>query len=56
MWGAKTKVVSVVFGALGTFGKGFWDHPHIIPVDSSPSEVQKIALLDTARILRKVLR
>lgn len=55
MWSAKTRVVPVVVGALGTIGKGLCNHLHRILGDSSPCKVQLIALLGTALILRKVL-
>lgn len=55
MWGMKTRVVAVVVGALGMTAKGFLDHLNRIPGHSSSNDVQKIALMGSAYILRKVL-
>ncbi|XP_030745272.1 uncharacterized protein LOC115874305 [Sitophilus oryzae] len=54
MWNTKTKVV-VVVGALGMLTKGHSNFIKLIPGYPSTNEVQKIALLGTAHILRKVL-
>lgn len=55
MWNTKTKVVPVVVGALGMLTKGHSNFIKLIPGHPSTNEVQKIALLGTAHILRKVL-
>ena len=55
MWKMKTKVIPVVVGALGAITKDFKTYIENIPGKINCSEVQKIALLGTARILRKTL-
>ena len=55
MWKTKTKVIPVVAGALGTLKIGFKKHLNELPCQVSPEHIQKIALLGTAHILRKVL-
>ncbi|XP_030751033.1 uncharacterized protein LOC115878627 [Sitophilus oryzae] len=56
MWNTKTKVVPVVIGALGMLTKGHSNFIKLIPGHPSTNEVQKIALLGTAHILRKCMR
>ena len=51
----KTKVFPVVVGALGTLRKDFAKEVELIPGRPNVSEIQKISLLGTAHILRKVL-
>ncbi|XP_017768957.1 PREDICTED: uncharacterized protein LOC108557085 [Nicrophorus vespilloides] len=55
MWNTKTNVVPVVVGALWPLKIGFEKYLEDLPFRVSAEEVQKIALLGTAHILRKVL-
>ena len=55
MWKVKTTVVPVVLGALGAIHVGLKNHISKIPGDIAPEQLQKIALLGTAHILRKSL-
>ena len=55
MWQMKTKVVPIVVGALGTVTKDFESCVKLLPETISSKEIQKIALLGTAHILRKIL-
>ena len=56
IWGMKTKIVSVVIGALGVVKKGMEKEISKIPGKIKSTELQKIALLGSAHIiLRKVL-
>ena len=55
MWKMKTKVTPVVIGALGIISKDFENYIKDIPGAIDGREAQKIALLGTAHILRKVL-
>ena len=55
MWEVKTKVVPIVFGALGTVPLRLKGNLKDIGVDTSITLIQKSALLGSARILRKVL-
>jgi hypothetical protein len=55
MWNVKTEVVPVIIGATGTISKSFRKHVSNIPGKHEVKELQKIALLGTAHILRKVL-
>lgn len=54
-WSVRTRVIPVVIGALGTMKNGFENHLEYIPGKVRASQLQKIALLGTARILRKFL-
>ena len=54
MWEMKTKVVPIVFGALGTVPLRLKGILKDIAVDTSITLIQKSALLGSARILRKV--
>ena len=54
IWGLKTETVSVVIGALGQVKKGLGKYV-VLPGNINIEELQKISLLDTAHILRKVL-
>ena len=53
--GLKTETVSVVIGALGQVKKGLGKYVEKLPGNINIEELQKISLLDTAHILRKVL-
>ena len=55
MWGLKTIIVPVVIGALGVVKKGIRKHIDKIPGKINITELQKIALLGSSHILRKVL-
>ena len=55
MWGMKATTISVVIGALGLIKKGLEKYTKQIPGNIKISELQKIALLGTSRILRKTL-
>ena len=55
MWGTKTTTIPVVIGALGLVKKGLEKYTDKIPGKINIHEVQKIALLGTAHILRRVL-
>ena len=53
MWEAKTNVVPIVLGALGTVPLRLRGNLKDIGVDTSINLIQKSALLGSARILRK---
>ena len=55
MWGMKTEAIPVVIGALGLVKKGLEKFTNKIPGNINIDEIQKIALLGTAHILRRVL-
>jgi hypothetical protein len=55
MWNVKTRVIPIIIGATGTFSKSFRKHMSSIPGKHEVRELQKIAILGTAHILRKVL-
>jgi hypothetical protein len=55
MWNVKTWVIPVVIGATGTISKSFTKYVSNIPGNHEVRELQKTAILDTARILHKVL-
>ena len=55
MWGMMTQTVPVVKGALGVIKKGIDKQLSKIPGNINVTELQKIALLGSANILRKVL-
>ena len=55
MWKFKTTVIPVVVGALGVLSKDFETAVELIPGNICAKEVQKIALMGTAHILRKIL-
>ena len=51
----KVEVIPVVVGALGAVSKGLNKSLQNIGIRVRPGQVQKTALLGTARILRRVL-
>ena len=51
----KTVVIPVVVGALGTVKKGMVEKIKKVSEGATVTEIQKICLLGSARILRKVL-
>ena len=55
MWNVKTTVIPVTNGATGTILKSFRKYVGNIPGSHEVGELQKIAILGTAHILRKVL-
>ena len=55
MWGMKTTTIPVVIGALGLIKKGMEKYVKQIPGNIKVHEIQKIALLGTAHILRRTL-
>ena len=55
MWEFKTTTVPVVMRTLGTIKKGLESNIHKIPGNINIHELQKITLLSTAHLLRRVL-
>ena len=55
MWHMKTIVIPVVVGALGTVKKGMIENIEKVSKRANVTEIQKICMLGSARILRKVL-
>ena len=55
MWQMKTEVTPVVVGALGTVKKRMVENIKKVSERATVKETQKICLLGSARILRKVL-
>jgi hypothetical protein len=55
MWKVKTRVILVIRRATGTVSKSFRRFLSNIPEKHAVKELQKIAILGTAHILRKVL-
>ena len=55
MWHIKTIVIPVVVGALGTVKKGMVENIKKVSERATVTEIQKICMLRSARILRKVL-
>ena len=55
MWHMKTIVIPVVVGALGTVKKGMVESIKKVSERATVTEIQKICMLGSARILRKVL-
>jgi hypothetical protein len=55
MWNVKTRVIPVIIGATGTISKSYRKYVSTMPGNHKVKELQKIATLDTAHILRKVL-
>ena len=55
MWQMKTIVVPVIVGALGTVKKGMVENIEKVAKSASVTEIQKICMLGSARILKKVL-
>ena len=55
MWNVRAKTVPVIVGALGTVKKEAEKNTDVIPGRPRLTEVQKIAIMGTAHILRKVL-
>ncbi len=55
MWGLKTETIPIIIGALGMIKKHADKHITKIPGLTDMHNIQKIALLGTAHILRRVL-
>ena len=55
MWGLKTTTVPVVMGALVNIKKDMENYTNKIPDNINIHELQKITLLSTAHLLRRVL-
>ena len=55
MWRLKTKTVPVVMGALDTIKKDMENYTNKIPDNTNIHELQKITLLSTAHLLRRVV-
>ena len=55
MWGLKTTTVPVVVGALSTIKKDMESYSNKIPGNINIHELQKITLLSTAHLLKRVL-
>ena len=55
MWGMKATTIPAVIGGLGLIKKGLEKYTKQIQGNIKISELQKIALLGTSRILRKTL-
>ena len=55
MWQMKTEVIPVVVGALGTIKTGMVENIKSVSERANVTETQKISMLGSARILRKVL-
>ena len=55
MWGMRTETIPIIIGALGAIKKRLETYLGRIPGQISISELQKIILLGTAHILRRVL-
>jgi hypothetical protein len=55
MWNVKTKVTPVTIGATGTIPKSFRKYLSGVPRKHDIKELQKTAVLGTARTLREVL-
>ena len=55
IWNVKVKIIPLVIGSLGAIPKQFGNRLKQIGIAVGTAQVQKTALLGTARILRKVL-
>jgi hypothetical protein len=55
MWNVKTNVIPVIIGATGTISKSFRKYLSNVPGIHEVKDLQKIAILGTTHILRKVL-
>jgi len=55
MWNVKTEVIPVITGATGTISNSLRKYVNNIAGNHEVKELQKIAILSTAQILRKVL-
>ena len=55
MWHMQTLVIPVVVGALGAVKKGVVENVKKVSEAGTVTEIQKICMLGSARILRRVL-
>ena len=55
MWHMKTVVIPVVVGVLGSVKKGMVENIKKVSERATMTEIQKICMLASARILREVL-
>ena len=55
IWNVKVKIIPLVVGSLGAIPKQVGNGLKQIGITAGTAQVQKIVLLGTARILRKVL-
>ena len=55
MWKVRTKILSVITGALGTIKKGLDKNLHLLPGHLSAIELQKVTLKSAEHFIRKVL-
>ena len=55
LWNMKTNIVPIIIGALGTPSPKLKDNLQELGLNTKINEIQKTVLLNTARILRKVL-
>jgi len=55
MWNVKAEVITVIIGATGTISKSFRKYVGNISGNHDVRDLEKTAMLGTARILRKVL-
>jgi hypothetical protein len=55
MWNVKTKVMSVLIGALGTICDSFGEYLINMPRNHEIKELKKTATLRTAHVLQKLI-
>ena len=55
MWKVRTKIVLVIFGALGTIKKGLDQNFRLLSGHPRDIELQKVTLMSTAHNIPKVL-
>jgi hypothetical protein len=55
MWNVKTRVIPIIIRATGTISKSLRKYVSNIPGNHEVRELQKTAILGTARLVRKVL-
>ena len=56
IWNGKVKIIPLVVGSLGAIPKQFGNRLKQIGITARTAKVHKTVLLETARILRKVLK
>ena len=55
VWKLRGKFVLLITGALGTIKKGLDENVHLLPDHPLATELQKITLMSTVHIIRKLL-
>ena len=55
IWNVKLKIIPLVVGSLGAIPQQFGNRLKRISITAGTAQVQRTVLLETARILRKVL-